>query len=1004
MRKSDGEDQGLEGPGAIGRDMKTTTQRDALGLQRILEKRLEGEVRFDPFIRAMYSTDASNHLIEPLGVVMPRSADDLSAVVETAAEFDVPVLPRGAGTSLGGQAVGRALIMDCGRHLNQIHRIDREAGVAEVGPGVVYATLNATASKQGLMFGPDPASGDRATLGGMIGNNATGAHSIRYGMTGDHLLEADVILADGSRTHFAGMTPEAARIKAKGDSLEARIYQGALEIQSSKADAIRKNWPRTWRRASGYSIHYLIGYAATRPPAWFLGEGEYPPHRNFNIAPLLCGSEGTLAIVHRATVRLVPKPRHTVLAIIPFDSTAQACDAVPGLLESDPAAIELIPRTMIERARQIPNYARRLGFVQGDPHSIIVVEFAGDDPSALLAAAKGLNRPGSILESTEAQADLWAVRKAGLGLLLSVPGDTKPITFIEDVAVPVEHLGGYVREMDRIIADQGTSGEWYAHASAGCLHLRPMINLKTDQGLHQVRAIADSAVKLAIRMRGSVSGEHGDGLSHTEFNAKLFGEDLMDAFRQLKHSFDPEGRLNPGTVVPQTGPDAPRHGLDRNLRYGPVYSTIPVDTVFAYHREGDLAHAVESCSGLGICRKADGVMCPSYQATRDEMHSTRGRANALRSALSGRLPPGALTSREMHDVLDLCLECKGCKAECPTAVDMARVKAEFLNLYQAEHGVPLRSRMFAEIAAVSRIMVPLAGAANATMGAAPVRWLMEKILGIARERSLPRFSSRTLRRMLNGREPMPRLGHRVVLFADTFSDTNTPEIGTAAVRVLEAAGYGVEIAHSQVCCGRPMVSKGLLDRAREMAAANINALFPYADQGIPIVGLEPSCLLMLRDEYLEFFPNDKRAAKVASAARMVEEFMTEQDAEGVRPLERLDFKRRHAAVVFHGHCHVKASIGSRPMVEMLEAAAEQVEEIDSGCCGMAGSFGYEAEHYGLSMQIGEMRLFPAVRSGVERGVRLAAAGTSCRTQILDGTGARIQHPIQVVADAIGDPA
>lgn len=983
--------------------MNASNETELDGLRKSLGSRLAGEVRFDPIARALYSTDASNHLIEPLGVVMPRSADDLSAVLETAAEFGVPVLPRGAGTSLGGQAVGRALIMDCSRYLNQIHRIDRETQTAEVGPGVVYATLNATASRQGMMFGPDPASGDRATLGGMIGNNATGAHSIRYGMTGDHLLEADVILADGSRAHFAEVTPEEARIKSKGDGLEALIYRGALDIQSTKAEAIQQHWPRTWRRASGYSIHYLIGYTPTRPPAWFLGEGEYPPHRNFNLAPLLCGSEGTLAVVHRATLRLVPRPRHTLLVTIPFDSTAQACDAVPGMLEWDPAAIELIPRTMIERARLIPAFARKLGFVEGDPHTIIVVEFAGEDPTALLAAARALPRKGSILESEASQADLWAVRKAGLGLLLSVPGDTKPITFIEDVAVPVEHLGHYVREMDRIIADQGTSGEWYAHASAGCLHLRPMINLKTDQGLHQVRAIADAAVKLAIRMRGSVSGEHGDGLSHTEFNARLFGEDLMGAFRQLKHSFDPEGRLNPGKVIPLTGPNAPKHGLDRDLRYGPVYSTIPVETVFAYHREGDLAHAVESCSGLGICRKVDGVMCPSYQATRDEMHSTRGRANALRAALSGRLPASALTSREMHDVLDLCLECKGCKAECPTAVDMARVKAEFLNLYQAEHGVPLRSRMFGEIAAISRFMVPLAGPANASMGTPPIRWLMEKILGIARQRSLPRFTSRPLRKTVRSRRGTPQMDRTVILFADTFSDMNTPEIGLAAMRVLEAAGYGVELAHGQVCCGRPMVSKGLLGRAKEVAAANIDALFPYANQGLPIVGLEPSCLLMLRDEYLEFFPNDRRAAKVASAARMIEEFMTERGADGARPLDQLEIKRRHASVVFHGHCHVKALVGSRPMFEMLEAAAETVEEIDSGCCGMAGSFGYEAEHYALSMQIGEMKLFPAVRSGAERGARLVAAGTSCRTQILDGTGNRAQHPIQVLAEAIGEP-
>jgi Fe-S oxidoreductase len=590
-----------------------------------------------------------------------------------------------------------------------------------------------------------------------------------------------------------------------------------------------------------------------------------------------------------------------------------------------------------------------------------------------------------------------------LGLLLSVPGDTKPITFIEDVAVPVEHLGEYVREMDRIIAAEGTHGEWYAHASAGCLHLRPMINLKTERGVHQVRRIAEAAVEMVLRMGGSVSGEHGDGLSHTEFNARLFGQDLMRAFRELKATFDPAGRLNPGKVVPLTADGSAAHGIDRELRYGPGYGTRPVRTVFAYHREGDLAHAVESCSGLGVCRKTDGVMCPSYQATRSEMHSTRGRANALRAALSGRLPPGALTSREMSEVLDLCLECKGCKAECPTAVDMARVKAEFLNLYQIEHGVPLRSRIFGEIAAVSRMATPLAWPVNAVMRAKPTRWLMERTLGISSQRTLPRFATRRLRKLAGTASADGSKDRRVVLFADTFTDTNTPEVGLAAIKVLRAAGFAVELVPRQGCCGRPMVSKGLLQRAKDAAAVNVDALFPFADQGIPIVGLEPSCLLMLRDEYLEFFPEDRRAAKVASVARLVEEFLTEPDGEGGRPLERLSIRHRAKAVVFHGHCHSKALVGSRPMLEMLEAVAEDVREIDSGCCGMAGSFGYEAEHYALSMQIGELRLFPAAREASESGALLAAAGTSCRTQIHDGTGLWAQHPIQIVADAIESP-
>lgn len=980
--------------------MRTTETYDFRELQKSLESRLAGEVRFDPFARALYSTDASNHQIEPLGVVLPRSADDLSAVLETAAEFGVPVLPRGAGTSLGGQAVGRALILDCTRYLNQIHRIDREEQVAEVGPGVVFASLNAAAGREGLMFGPDPASGDRATFGGMIGNNATGAHSIRYGMTGDHLLAADVVFSDGSRAHFSGISLEEAHSRGSAQGLEGQVYRAAIEIRRDYAEAIRTHWPRTWRRASGYSLHYLTGFSATSPPAWYLGDDVYPPQTGFNLAPVMSGSEGTLAVVYRATIRLVPKPRHTTLVILSFDETAEACDAVPAMLETDPAAIELIPRTMIERARQIPGYARRLGFVEGDPQALIVVEYAGDDPAAVKSAARSLPVPGSILETPEAQADLWAVRKAGLGLLLSIPGDTKPVTFIEDVAVPVEHLGSYVRRMEKVIAENGTYGEWYAHASAGCLHLRPMINLKTLEGVRQVRAIADAAVEMAIEMRGAVTGEHGDGLSHTEFNPRLFGQDLTQAFRKLKRAFDPEGRMNPGKVVVM-GDGQDGHGIDRDLRYGPAYATIPVTTTFAYRREGDLAHAVENCSGLGICRKADGVMCPSYQATREEMHSTRGRANALRAALSGLLPPSALTSKEMYDVLDLCLECKGCKAECPTAVDMARVKAEFLHLYQAEHGVPLRSRIFGEIASFSKLMIPVAGPMNAALGSRPVRWLMEKTIGISSRRTLPRFTSQPFRRRVQPAKAGGRVAQRVVLFVDTFTDTNSPEIGLAALRVLEAAGCTVELVPKQGCCGRPMVSKGLLDRARQAAAANIAALFPFANEGVPIVGLEPSCLLMLRDEYLELCPNDPRAEVVASAAKLIEEYLTEPDSGGERPLDRLAVEGRVGRILFHGHCHAKALVGSQPMLEMLQAAAEKVEEIDSGCCGMAGSFGYEAEHYPLSMQIGGMKLFPAVRDAAGSGAKVAAAGTSCRTQIHDGTGCAVAHPIEVLAESLG---
>lgn len=967
-------------------------------LQRTLQDRLKCEARFDLLTRTLYSTDASNYQIQPLGVVFPRQDEELQSIVETAAELKIPVLPRGSGTSLSGQAIGEALIIDCSRHLNRIHRLEPESHQAEVGPGVLGAALNAAAQESGLMFGPDPASADRATLGGMIGNNATGAHSIRYGMTADHLVSAEVILSDGTAASFGNLGEPQAQSRAEASTLEGRIYRTSLRLRDECADLVQTRWPRVWRRASGYSLNHLVGYSPAAPPGWYVHPAPYPPHRGTNLAPLLCGAEGTLAVIRRATVNLVPRPAATILVVLPYDNSLAACEATPEILESRPAAVELIPRTILDLAHSVPAYARRLGFVEEIPNAMLVVEYVGESLEAARSAAGRLAKQGTTLESSGAQANLWAVRKAGLGLLLSVPGDVKPISFVEDVAVPVELLSEYVRRVDRVLAEHGTHGEWYAHASGGCLHLRPLVNLKTAAGVAQMRGIAEGILDVVLDLRGVLSGEHGDGLAHTEFNERLFGPEIMDAFRQLKQAFDPMGLLNPGKVVTLPGQAAPR--MDENLRYGPAYAAQSPETVYAFRREGDLAHAVEACNGAGVCLQTGGVMCPSYQATREEKDTTRGRANALRAALSGRLPAGSLTGPDIHRILDLCLQCKGCKAECPSAVDMARVKSQYLDLYHKEHGVPLRSRLFAEIAVLSRLARPLAEPVNALARLRPSRWALEKALGISRQRVMPPFARSSFRRWFRSR-PVRENGQPVVLFVDTFVDYNHPQIGRAAVRVLEAAGYRVQIAPGQTCCGRAMISKGLLGRAKQMAARNLAALAPYAEAGLPIVGLEPSCLLSFRDEYLDFFPDDPRASVLAQNAVLIEELLTRPSADGRRPVEHLHFAPIEAPVLFHGHCQAKALVGTRPTLEMLRATGTEVVEIDSGCCGMAGSFGYETEHYDVSMKIGEMRLFPAIREG--KGAIVAAAGASCRTQILDGTGTQALHPIEVLARMLANP-
>jgi len=973
--------------------MQVATAGHDRELQRELASRLPCEVRFDPLTRQLFSTDASVYQIEPLGVAFPQHEDDLQAIVEAAAALGLPVTARGAGTGLAGQAIGSGLIVDCSRHLTKIHAIDPQARRAVVAPGVVGAALNAAAGAHGLMYGPDPASVDRATFGGMIGTNATGAHSIRYGMTADHLLAADVVLSDGSLVSFSEISEAEARRRAAGAGRQAAIHGLALRLRQDTGGSIRRAWPKIWRRASGYNLDYLVGIATGRPSGWYADPHPYPPHTGYNLAPLLAGSEGTLGLLARATVNLVPRPKASVLVLVAFDDLLAACQAAPELLATHPASVELIPRAIIGRARLVPEYARQAG-VFGDPaEALLVAEYVGDSLDEARAAAGPLSGRARMIEDAGAQAQLWAVRKVGLGLLLAVPGDRKPISFIEDVTVPVERLAEYVRRATRLMHEAGTDGTWYAHASVGCLHMRPLIDLKTAQGVAQMRALAEGILDIVREMGGVLSGEHGDGISHTEYTPRLFGEAIARVFREIKSTFDPSGLFNPGRVIAGADTDAPR--MDGTLRYGASYRSSVWPSVFSFAREQGLARAIEDCNGAGVCLKRDGVMCPSYQALREEAHSTRGRANALRAAISGRLGPGALTSAEVKGVLDLCLACKGCKAECPTAVDMARIKSEYLAYLHTREGIPLRSRLFAEIAALSRLVQPVAGAVNALARLRLSRTLLDRWLGITQHRVMPAFAGRTFRRWFASRPVRPS-ARRVLLFVDTFVDYNHPQVGQAAVRVLEAAGCQVLVADRQGCCGRAHISKGLLERARSLAAHNLDVLTTYVEQGIPVVGLEPSCLAALRDEYCDFFPGDPRAQQLAERSFLIEEYLCQPAEDGGRPLDRLKFRRKLPGVVVHGHCHAKAIAGTGPLMAVLRAAAEEATLIEAGCCGMAGSFGYEREHFDLSMQIAEMQLLPEVRRAVQQGKLVVAAGASCRAQIHDGVGHDALHPVQVI--------
>jgi FAD/FMN-containing dehydrogenase/Fe-S oxidoreductase len=966
-------------------------------LQRALQGRLRCELRFDALTRVLYSSDASNHQVEPLGVAFPREEAEVAEVVALAHGLGFPLVPRGAGTSLAGQAVGAGLVLDLSRYLRRVAPPEPGSRTLSADAGAVLSRVNAVAASAALAYGPDPASADRATIGGVIGNNASGSHSIRYGMTADHVRSLRAVLSDGSVVTLGPVSEEEAGRRAEGVSLEAGIYRKALDLRVRSAPAVSQAWPRTWRRSSGYSLNYLTGQHFGAPPSWHAAPEPYPPESRLNLAALLCGSEGTLAVVTQAELGLVPRPGATALVILAYASIPEACQAAADILPCRPAAVELVPRSILDRAATVPGYARKLGFAPPGAEALLLVEFAGGTAAEAGSAASVLAQRGLVVADRAAQEDIWAVRKAGLGLLMLTPGDLKPIEFVEDVAVPVERLGEYVRRVDRVLASAGTRGEWYAHASAGCLHLRPLLNLKDPADRRRMREIADAILEIVIEMGGALSGEHGDGLSRTRYSEQLFGREITEAFSELKRAWDPLGILNPGKVVPTP---ATLSGPDEDLRPPLLEESITRPTHFAFQREASWAQAAEGCNGQGVCLKEGGVMCPSFQALLDERHSTRGRANALRAAFSGTLPPGSLTSAELYEVMDLCLECKACKSECPSAVDMARMKAEFLAAHHAEHGLPLRSRLFGEIGSLAPWGQRASAVANALSHWGVTRRLQEPLLGISRHRVFPSFSRRSFRSWF-ARHPSPAQGEPVVLFVDTYIETMCPEIGIAAVQVLEACGCRVEIARGQACCGRPMISKGMLGRARQMAARNLRALEPYVAAGRPILGLEPSCVLTFRDEYLEFFPKEEGARRLATQSMLIEEYLTRPGPGGLRPLERVrGLGSASGTCAVHSHCHTKALVGPSPMLDMLRLAGWVAQEIEAGCCGMAGSFGYEAEHLDLSLQIAESRLLPAVRRASEAGQCVCAAGMSCRTQIADGTGVKPWHPIQAVAAAL----
>jgi FAD/FMN-containing dehydrogenase/Fe-S oxidoreductase len=948
-------------------------------LEARLRTEVRGEVLFDAFSRGRYATDASIYQIEPLGVVVPKSRTDAATAIAIAREEGVPVLPRGGGTSQCGQTVARALVIDCSKHLDRVIAVDVEGRRARVEPGVVLDRLNRQLRKDRLFFPVDPSTASRATIGGMTANNSCGSRSLRYGNMVHNVRGIDALFDDGTRAWF-GEVPGNLDNGAMPERYRDLVHQ-MRALHRREAGEIEQQFPKVLRRVGGYNIDSISD-------------------TGHNMAQLLVGSEGTLAFFNEIELELQPIPAHRVLGICHFPSFYGAMAATQKIVELGPSAVELVDRTMIDLSRDIPMFRAVVDrFVRGEPAALLLTEFAGDDPAdnlrrlkALVELMGDLGFADSVVEATDPafQQAVWEIRAQGLNIMMSMKGDGKPISFLEDCAVRLEDLADYTDRLTRIFEKHGTYGTWYAHASVGCLHVRPVLNVKQEVEVKKMRAIAEEAFAMVREYKGSHSGEHGDGLVRSEFHEAMFGGRIVRAFEEVKDAFDPRGLFNPGKIVRASKMD------DRSLfRFKPDYRPLPIDTALDWSEWGGFAPAAEMCNNNGACRARDaGVMCPSFRATGDEQHLTRGRANTLRLALSGQLGPAALASDDMRETMALCISCKGCRRECPTGIDMARMKIEFLHHYLKQHGLSARDRLIAYLPRYAPYAARIAPLMNLRNRVPFLMRFGERLFGLSAGRKLPHWSSHPYRGSSAG------AGNAVVLLIDTFNRYFEPENARAAERVLVRAGYRVFCpdppSGRPLCCGRTFLAAGLVDEARHEAKRMRDALAPHVTAGTPIVGLEPSCLLTLRDEFPAILPGLETKA-LAQCVRLFEEFVDSERAAGRFGLALTPMEGRTA--LLHGHCHQKAfdTVGAAVSALRLIPGLT-VETFDSTCCGMAGSFGYEAEHHEMSLKIGELGVLPKFRAAAPDTV-LSANGTSCRHQIADTTGREARHLVRILDDA-----
>jgi FAD/FMN-containing dehydrogenase/Fe-S oxidoreductase len=951
--------------------------RDTSPLEARLARELEGEVYFDALSRGRYATDASMYQILPLGVVVPQHHQDVLATLQIAAEQGVPVLPRGAGTSQAGQTVGEALVIDGSKYLRNVKVFEPGANRATVEPGIVLDELNRFLRPHGVFFPVDVSTASRATIGGMAGNNSVGARSLHYGHTVDNILGIRAVLADGTELELS------AAANGASDGRVAELKNQMRALYARNATEIEKRYPKVARNVAGYNIDRLGG-------------------DEINLAELLVGSEGTLAWFKDLDVALQPIPANKVLGVCHFPTFRDAMESSQHIVKLNPAATELIDKTVLDLAADIPAFADSLKtFIVGQPAAVLLVEFAGESRDECLRQLNHLEElmgelgfPEGVLraEHGEVQGSIWSLRKAALNIVMSMKGDGKPISFVEDCAVPLDKLGEYTQRLTDIFESHDTTGTWYAHAGAGCLHVRPILNLKQNEGVRKMRAICDAAHDMIREYKGTHSGEHGDGLVRSEFLEPFLGPQIIDAFREIKQTFDPDGRFNPGKIV-----DPPKMDEREIMRFPSSYAVMERKDALDWSVWGGFYRATEMCNNNGACRKNDAaVMCPSYRVTRDEQHVTRGRANSLRLALTGQVPSEDLTSKALYDTLDLCVGCKACKRECPAGVDVTRMKIEFLHGYKQRWGYTLRDKLIAYLPRYAPLLSRVPWLAN-TANFLPLRWIRERMAGLSAKRLLPSWR----RDVFAGTEPLGE-GREVVLLVDTFNTYFEPETARAAVNVLEAAGYRVITPKpvdggKPLCCGRTFLNAGMTDEARVEVQRTLETLSPYVERGVQIIGLEPSCLLTLRDEFAALKPGEA-AAKLSDNAVLLEEFLVSESAQG--RLELALSSLPQARALLHGHCHQKA-FGA---MSSVEKALNLIPDLDVGvvassCCGMAGAFGYEEEHYDTSMEMAELSLLPAVRN-TDADTLIVADGTSCRTQIRDGAGREALHVARVLERAL----